>query len=237
MTTHPDELLQPPYSIDLIADLHADNLPDDIAPQLWTLATADTDASHMLAALDRVTAELHGLGSDSGVASTIPPEVAARLDRALGLAPPVVVDISARRRRWPVLAGAAASIAAAVALVFAVTTVRSSDSRPDAPVAQDSPPAQVDLGSDLSATTMLSAIGRHDAPGRLADPTSLTRCLAANDIAANRTVLGSTSVRYEGKDAVLVLVAGPKPPQITALVVGQACGSDGGQQLAKTNIG
>ncbi|KAA0024970.1 hypothetical protein [Antrihabitans cavernicola] len=234
MTTHPNKLLQPPFSVDLIADLHAENLPAGLAPQLWPLARRDPDASRILAALDRVTAELNALGGDQGVASTIPPEVANRLDRALGLLPSTVRPLeqarSRKAARWKYPAAAAASVAAVGALVFTTVDLRSTGPVPDTTAA-------VELGSDLPAATMLSAMGKNDAPGGLADKASLTQCLAANDIEGSRAVLGSTTVRYQGRNALLVLVAGVTPPKITALVVGPGCAPGDAQQLAMTDIG
>lgn len=233
MTTYSDEALQPPYSVDLIADLHADNLPAGLGPKLWPLALRDPDAKRTLDALDRVTASLNLLDQDQCVASPIPADVADRLDRSLGIAPSNVTQLpQPRPAQWQRWVAASAAVAAAAALMFAVTTLRSAPEQNTEVTA-----GSLDLGSDLPVATLMSAIGRYDASGPLADKASLNQCLATNDIAATRAVLGSTSVRFQGQDAVLVLVAGVTPPQITALVVGPGCSATDAAQLAKTDIG
>jgi len=78
---------QPPYPVELIADLQADNLPPAVQTQLWPLVRRDPDAVRVLHALDRVSDELRTLGTDYGIARAIPSDVAERLDRALDLAP------------------------------------------------------------------------------------------------------------------------------------------------------
>jgi hypothetical protein len=50
-------------------------------------------------------------------------------------------------------------------------------------------------------------------------------------------VLGSTNTTFQGKDAVLILLTGPRPHKISALVVGIGCTTDDPQQLALTDIG
>ena len=54
---------QPPYSADLLADLHADNVAPDVAAQLWPLVRKDPDAQAILATLDadRIAEQLANL--------------------------------------------------------------------------------------------------------------------------------------------------------------------------------
>ncbi|OOL27519.1 hypothetical protein GQ85_38210, partial [Rhodococcus rhodochrous] len=88
-----DELPQPPYSADLLADLHAGVLDDDLAAGLWPAVRRDPDAMAVIAALDSVGRRLRALGAAEDVESPpIPPEVAARIDAALA------ADAAARRR-------------------------------------------------------------------------------------------------------------------------------------------
>src|SRR4051794_41021388 len=74
---------QPPYSTDLLADLHADNMPAEVSEQLWPVVRRDPEAIRFLHSLDDVTAELRALGLDERIIHPIPTEVAARLDRVL----------------------------------------------------------------------------------------------------------------------------------------------------------
>src|SRR5437879_6512936 len=74
---------QPPFSTDLLADLHADNVAPDLSEQLWPHVRHDPDALRFLRSLDDVTAELHALGQDPAVLHPMPADVTARLDRLL----------------------------------------------------------------------------------------------------------------------------------------------------------
>src|SRR4051812_498492 len=89
----------PPWSIDLIADLHAGVLPPEVAAQLRPRVEADADAVEVLRALDATLEDLHSLPP-----IPMPDHVAARIDAALaaearpGIAPVVSLN-DARRRR------------------------------------------------------------------------------------------------------------------------------------------
>jgi hypothetical protein len=230
---------QPPYSAELIADLHADNLPPEIAGQLWPLVQRDAEAMRTMHALDRVSDELKALGRDHSVATTIPHDVAERLDKVLNLASEgqvATVHQLSSRRRWVRAGGAAAALVAAAAVVFAVVVLRAPES--DTPVqAQPTPqPTEtLDLGDDLSSVSLRSVIGRHDVPAILAD--NLAGCLTANGLSGKAPVLGSAPVRLRGQDAVVLLVPGTPPPHIKALVVGAGCKEGDAQLLASRDIG
>ncbi|MBB5913789.1 hypothetical protein BJY24_002656 [Nocardia transvalensis] len=74
---------QPPFSTDLLADLHADNVAPELSGRLWPQVREDPESLRFLRSLDDVTAELQALGRDSHVLHPIPPDVSARLDRLL----------------------------------------------------------------------------------------------------------------------------------------------------------
>lgn len=282
MTRSSTQVPQPPYPVELIADLHADNLPPAVESQLWPLVRRDPDAVEVLHALDRVTDQLRALGKDSSARSTMPADIAARMNEALELpnlpeqatpiatvhqlpvqADPALEPVPAagaqyspydpafadaefgvrhRKRRRILFASAVAATAAAVVVAVSVSLVALRSSESSAPAvalpAQDkNDTSVVDLGTDLSPTTLLSALGRHDEHGLTSDKATLSGCLAASGVPADRPLLGSTRVRFHDKDAVLLLVAGPKTPQITALVVGPTCSAAQPQLMAKTDIG
>jgi hypothetical protein len=138
-------------------------------------------------------------------------------------------DRRPRRLRW--LAAAAAAVAVVACATIAVETLRSHEVTPTAQPTT----GNVELGDDLNATVALTALGRNDVSGSLGSPTALNRCVHANGL--DRTVLGSTNTIFQGKDAVLILLTGPRPHKITALVVGIGCTTDDPQQLALTDIG
>src|SRR6185369_4038877 len=136
----------PPWSVDVLADLHAGVLEDAQAAELWPLVNADPEARAILDALDATQADLASLAD--APAPPMPAEFAARLDAALAAeaaaafpgqgqrqpqsatqAPrqagpgdaPVVDLAAARRRRNKRLGWAAGVLTAAAAAVVAVT--------------------------------------------------------------------------------------------------------------------
>ncbi|MEZ5152055.1 hypothetical protein [Rhodococcus zopfii] len=222
------ELPRPPYPADLLADLHAGVLADDVAERLWPLVRSDADAMAVIVALDGVQERLRDLAHrDAPGTGSMPPEVAMRLDDA------VLGDVRARRRRRRVFAGAVVGAAAAVVAVVAVVVVGvigpSSDET--APIAVGPSGAAV-----LEPDSLRSLIGSTDL-GPLSDDRALTGCLTANGIDPAGPLLGSTTLEYGDRDAVLLLVPGDLPPQLTAIVVGTGCDATHPETLSVTTIG
>ncbi len=285
---------QPPLSTDLLAELHADNLPPHEAEQLRAQVRKDPAAAEFLHSLDGVSAELHALGRDEHILHPMPAQVAARLDALLGelsrgeesqqvatvhrihterTAPgpdddreppstrpmPAVEAIPAdpfevqagedlpgpdegpvpipldehrsKRLRW--FAAAAAAVAVVAGTLVGVDAMRDRTVSPDALPLEHSAP--VALGDELSSATVLSVMGRNDVTGPLSGPGAIAGCVKAT--VPNRTVLGSTNVTFHGEPAVLILLTGPRPPKITALVVGAGCGPEDPQILETRDIG
>jgi hypothetical protein len=269
---------QPPFSTDLLADLHADNVAPDLSERLWPQVRRDPEALRFLRSLDDVTAELHALGQNSAVLHPMPPDVTTRLDRLLdeladGALPPErvatvhhlplsqttpqpathplpVVDTAALeavdpadapaapiridRHRWRWLAAAAAAIVVFAGVLVGVGSLRGHQAPPTAlPTTQ--PNDAVNLSDNLPVAQLLGAMGRRDLSGPLQNPGALNACLAA--LGLDRTVLGAMNANYRGQAAVLVLLTGPNPPKITALIVGKDCRAGNAQRLAMQDIG
>ncbi|GAB4589972.1 hypothetical protein [Nocardia sp. IFM 10818] len=284
----------PPFSPELLADLHAGNVPAELSEQLWSAVRRDPAAMRYLASLDQVNSRLHDLARDENIAHPMPPAVAAKLERMIDdlvtadltdtgeqqigtvhhfrapnrsthPAPPATAPMPAlrtpdfdtgqldlsdldedadtpefaphpsrfdeptsRRLRW--LTAAAAAIALLAGAVVAVDAVRSRSATPN-----PQPATEFQLAADLPATDVLTAMGRHDITGPLATGNALTECLRA--AALDRPVLGSRNVTFSGQKAVLVLLAGPEAPQITAAVLGTSCTATNPQVLASSDIG
>ncbi|GAC61353.1 hypothetical protein Y710_10855 [Gordonia sp. QH-12] len=71
---------EPPYSTELLADLHADALEPEVAAHVRSRLAADPHAAQVLAALDRVQTELRERGQS---AAPMPDAIAARLDSVI----------------------------------------------------------------------------------------------------------------------------------------------------------
>ncbi|MDF3309925.1 hypothetical protein P3H15_33460 [Rhodococcus sp. T2V] len=237
-------LPEPPYSEDLLADLHAGVLPESVGDRLWPLVRSDPQAMAVIDALDRVTDQLGALGRDHSVSTPIPADIADRINRALAAerdtpAEATVVPL-ARRRKWAAAAAGTFAAAAAVVVAVAVVVPDGGESEPP-PVAlpgseTSQAPEVLDLGSDLDSGRLLTVIGSRQL-GPLENPDRLAECLSANGIDPARALIGSGEVRLDGVPGVLLLVAAPRPPQITALVVGRECGAGDPATIAVTDIG
>lgn len=250
------EELGPPFSTELLADLHAGVLPEDVSARLWPRVRQDPAALDVLAALDGVSAELRAVGRDHTVETPVPPEVAARIEEALARENSPLVhttatvsalaDARSRRRARTWISIAVASTAAAIGVVFTLSAVdgpeRAVPSALATPTPEPTEPAVTDLGDHLDGPTVLALMGGPDAPGadgagRLTDPQTRAACLQANGIDPSLPVLGTRAVEFRGTEAVLLLVAGPRPPALTALVVGGACAAGSPDLLTRTVIG
>lgn len=296
----------PPFSTELLADLHGGALPADQSDRLWPAVRQDPEAMRYLSALDRVDDRLHDLGRDEHIAHPMPPEVADRLERMISdlatghddpasgggperlatvtrlpIAPPPVVrsthpapaatapmpilngssifdtgrldprdleehdvvpdpeeysepgepvplERPSRRLRWLTVAAAVAAVVAGA--VVAVDALGTQTPAPGAKLAADAT-----LDASMQPAQLLTAMGRHDITGPLAAGNALTTCLQAAGL--DRQVLGAKTVVFSGTPGVLVLLPGPKPPQITAAVLGTACGPGNPQVLQRADIG
>ncbi|WP_280414480.1 hypothetical protein [Nocardia carnea] len=234
---------------------------DALRTSLTGLAESDRVVRPMPADIAaRLDAFAESLGSEAGhqdggdtagaVEATVPlgdvpaPALAARFgaadaDRsAPGAEPaggaPISLDARRRRRRL------AATIAAAAAVLICAGAALFAGVRPEGettPTAAPTATAGTDSGAEFDTAIALRALGRHDVPGRLADPAALTACVRAAGV--DRPVLGSTEMKFRDRDdAVLILVGGRNGAQITALVVGPGCGPGNPELLTPiTDIG
>ncbi|MFD6894204.1 hypothetical protein ACFWB0_06600 [Rhodococcus sp. NPDC060086] len=220
-----DEIPRPPYSDDLLADLHAGVVDDELAERLWPLVRQDRDAMAVIDRLDAVQARLRTWG-EVPAAEPIPPDVAARLDSTLrGL------EQRGKPRRDPrMLAVAGIGAAAALAVVFALVFrgIGAADDTTVPPLASGTSPSQGNSPSGENALTpaSLRAIVGDVGLGPLAEGERLRECLSANGFSPVSPILGSREIRVGDSDAVAILLGGPQTPQITALVVGTRCGAD-----------
>ncbi|WP_405487395.1 hypothetical protein [Nocardia sp. NBC_00511] len=288
---------RPPFSTELLADLHAGGIPPEASELLWSEVRQDPEAMNYLQSLDRVDTRLRDLGRDDTLVHPMPAQVADRLERMidnlavdapaeklatvhrLPVAPPAVtrsthpapantapmpalnvgifdtgrLDPSeiptleadptldtgehplpepqrpSRRLRWITAAAAVAAL-----LAGAVVAVDALSNRTVAPAALPAASTELDSTS-MTPSMVLTAMGRHDISGPLATGNALSSCLQAAGL--DRPILGTRSVTFSGTPGILVLLAGPKPPQITAAVLGTGCGPGNPQVLGRADIG
>ncbi|MFC4854906.1 anti-sigma factor family protein [Actinophytocola glycyrrhizae] len=221
----------PPWSVDVLADLHAGALDARQSAALWARVGNDPEAQAILAALDSVRHDLDALGD--APAEPMPAHFAARLDNAIaaeaarsmpaaarpGVAP--VTDMaqarSRRNRRMGWMGGLVAAAAAVVAVAFVALPGEqptggtaqpedggTSQEAPDGEAPNDAPPLALkadDLGPAINGLT-----GQEDY-GPLEDEQGLADCLSSKGI-ENPSVIGAREVTIDGTAGVAALLAG-----------------------------
>ncbi|GLZ33038.1 hypothetical protein Lesp02_52260 [Lentzea sp. NBRC 105346] len=236
--------LDPPWSLDLLADLHAGVLDERTEAELRPRVMADPDARAVLEALDATVMDLHNLPP-----IPMPREVADRIDAALAAearpAAPVVSLDEARKRRnrrlglgGGVLAAAAAAIG--IALVVAPQN-NTADQPPGAQQTQTSdkpvsgPPLAVKEGEFAAAVPEVLKAQNY---GPLDNQDRLAGCLKGGGITSTAKPLGISPVSLKGKTAVMAILPGGAPGQFRIVVLDpDTCGPDNPQGvIADTTI-
>ncbi|MCP2244836.1 hypothetical protein [Lentzea aerocolonigenes] len=225
----------PPWSVDLIADLHAGVLPPEVAAQLRPRVEADPEAVEILQALDATLEDLHALPP-----IPMPDHVAARIDAALAAearpAAPVVSLDEARKRRNRRLglggAGVLVAAAAAFGVVLAVSpgTQKSTDNAAQPTPTTSSAPGNAapplavkgdDLGSVFGEVLKAQNYGPLETPDRLAG------CLKGGGITSTSKPLGISPITLKGKEAVMAILPGGAVGQFRLVVLDpDTCGPD-----------
>lgn len=202
----------PPWSVDLIADLHAGVLPPEVAAQLRPRVEADADAREILAALDATLEDLHTLPP-----IPMPDHVAARIDAALAAearpAAPVVSLDEARRRRNRRL-GMGGGVLVAAAAAFGVVLAVTPGTQPPANDAQPAPTTSSSNAAEapplaLKRDELGSAVGevlKAQNYGPLETSDRLAGCLRGGGITSSGNPLGISPINLEGKDAVMAIL-------------------------------
>ncbi len=210
-------------------DVVMHRMPDDVADRMFRFV-AELDAgegpTERITSVPAVAEPDAGDGPTERITSV--PTIATP---AAAPSTPISLAQYKSRRRMGFLVAAAATIAVLAGAGAVVGTLDNTDGTPTA-----APPTEPAIpGDDLTAAAALTALGKRDVHGPLADEAALTRCVQANGI--DRAVLGASSITFRGDDAVLVLVKGPQTPTITALVVGTGCTTGAPSRLAVRDIG
>jgi hypothetical protein len=254
----------PPWSVDLLADLHAGVLDEHQAAELWPRVNNDPEALAVIEALEATTADLASLALEP--VPPMPAEYAARLDAALaaeastrqaasfpvttpipaaapsapaaGGAP--VVDLAAARRKrnrrlgW----GAGALTAAAAAIVVVAVTVPGTSQQTGTPgVAAPAPSGPSVSGDGNGAEALLGgAMGVRDF-GPLQDEQRLDACVTAAGLDAKVRPAGIRPVNVGGKAGVLVIYTTGKLAQYRIVAFGADCGPGNPDKLFDKIVG
>ncbi|MFI6098342.1 hypothetical protein ACIA8G_22540 [Lentzea sp. NPDC051213] len=222
----------PPWSVDLIADLHAGVLPPEVAAQLRPRVEADAEAREILRALDATLADLHALPP-----IPMPDHVAARIDAALAAearpAAPVVSLDEARRRRNRRLGLGGGVLVAAAAAFGVVLAVSPGGKQADTP--QDAAPAPTPSNSNVSAPLAVkgselgAAVGdvlKAQNYGPLETQDRLVGCLQGGGINSTSKPLGISPIDLDGKAAVMAILPSGLGQYRLVVLDPKTCGPD-----------
>lgn len=223
----------PPWSVDLLADLHAGVFDEGESAKLWPQVNADPEARAIIDALDATTGDLTTL--TEGPFEPMPAEFAARLDAALAReagtpseAPAPVVSLAdARKRRNKRLGwGAGVLVAAAAAVtVIALPGGTGTDGSPAVAL----PPTPVlgvpAIGGDGAGAESLygQSLGVRNF-GPLGDEQHLDACLSANGFDPAVRPAGVQPVTVGGQSGVMVILTTGKLAQYRLVAFPANCG-------------
>jgi len=252
----------PPWSVDVLTDLHAGVLAPAESARLWPQVNADPEARAVLAALDDVKAGLGRLGN--APVEPMPAQFAARLDAAIeaevrasgrvATAPAPqqsapVVDLAAARKRRNRMTAWGAGVLTAAAAAAAITFVALPGNQTGGtPSAQDgeNPPTQteapgdaaprVDLKSDNLGAAISQLTGKKNY-GELEDAQGLKDCLTAHQLPAPDEPIGINPVTLDGQDGIAALLGAGTQGKFRLVVVEPTCTAENpGEVLANSEI-
>jgi hypothetical protein len=229
-----------PWSVDLLADLHAGVLDPRESAQLWAQVNTDPQARAIIDALDSVKDGLEQLRD--APAPPMPAHFAARLDAALDAearrafsgpqaGAPVIDLAEARRKRsrrmaWGV--GALTAAAAAVAVTVAVlpgtkqTTDGVAAPVPSASEGTNAEPPLALKTEDIGSVA--GQLGGKKDYGPLKDQAGLDKCLETNGLdPAKAQTIGVRPVTLDEKPGVMAMLTTGEATKFRILVVQADC--------------
>ncbi|MFC4005267.1 hypothetical protein ACFS2C_26310 [Prauserella oleivorans] len=240
----------PPWSVDVLADLHAGVLGERESAELWPLVNANPEARAVIDALEATSADLSSLAS--GPVEPMPADVAARIDAALAQEQQArgsnVVSLDAARARRKKRAGWAAGLLAAAAAVVAavLVVVPGTGGNETGGVAQPAPSSGP--GGSASETPPLAlhdgnvgeAVGDVNGVrdfGPLGNEARLDACVEAAGIDPDVQPIGFRPATVNGQEAVLVLYTTGELARYRLIALAPDCGPDNPGLLLDETIG
>jgi hypothetical protein len=236
---------EPLLTVELLADLQAGLLDDDVAARLRGRVREDPEAAEILRTLNQVRCDLAGAGA--APAPDPPPGVAARISAALRSAsgsPAGAAAHSARPQIRParVIAGVVGLCAVVAAIGFGTAALLTAPApTPSTPVTAEhitvsTPPMTI----PLSQAQILGLLdhGPDFGPlgGTLNDPSRRASCLSGLGYPASTRVLGARPIDINVRPAVLLVLPGDTPDKLAVFAVAPNCSAADTGLLASTEI-
>jgi hypothetical protein len=187
-----------------------------------------------------VTRALRDLRDDPDSAPEVPPEVTARIAGALrtasgsGAHTPTRPRLSGVQRAGLLTGGAAV---AAGLVVGAIALNRAPEPAfPAGPTASLITGPGPDHPFPLSGTELLALLDRAPDLGALSEPARRGACLTGLGYPPGLDVLGGTQLETAGRPAVVLVLDGATPAQVSAVVVPPTCNAAHTGLLAETAV-
>jgi len=245
-TDHGDASAGPPLTAELLADLQAGLLDDDVAARVRRQVRADPAAAVALRALNQVRCDLAALGADPTSAPDAPPAVVARIAAALRSVGSARsrshghAAHAARPSTYPVKVIAAVAGVGAFAAAAGLGTaalVGAPAPAPSAPIAAQhitvTPPA---TAIPLSEVQILGLLDHTPDYGPLTDPPHRASCLNGLGYPTSTRVLGARPIEINGRPGVLLVLPGDRPDELAVLAVAANCSAGDTELLASTLV-
>ncbi|OBA81832.1 hypothetical protein A9W99_12775 [Mycobacterium sp. 1164966.3] len=236
---HGESDADPPLTVDLLADLQAGLLDDDVAARVRSRVRADPEAEDILRALNRVRTDLGDLGADSN--SAAPPAgvtAALRSSAAAHSARPPIRP----GRLIAVVAGSGALIVAVglgtSALLNAPQPTSSTQATADH-ITVPGPATGATAALPLSQAQILELLDHspdYGSHGALEDPPRRASCLRGLGYPPSTSVLGARPVEVNSRPAVLLVLPGDTPQDLAVFAVGLNCSAVDTGLLASTQV-
>jgi hypothetical protein len=194
------------------------------------------------AALARVRRDLAELGSDAASAPDVPPDVTARVVAALRAeSGPSTAAHTVRRPRLrrPQLFGLVVGLGAVLAGAVVGASLLARDPAPTYPVgptAEQITVARPAATIPLPHPQIIGLLSQSPDYGPLADTRRRNSCLDGLGYASGTPVLGARPLDMRGRPAVLMLLPGPSPEDVVAVVVEPNCSGPHTGLLAKAVV-
>ncbi|EIF01202.1 hypothetical protein [Saccharomonospora glauca] len=257
-------LVGPPWSVDVLADLHAGVLDEQEAAELWPRVNADPDARAIIEALESTKADLSGFAELD--VEPIPADVASRIDAALererraGATQPQVtqatqanqaaeapqpspqpaagnanvVSLDAARAKRKKRLGWGAGLLTAAAAVVAAAFLVIPGTGGQEEGVGGTPALAVDSGNLSAAVGEITNVRDY---GPLGDEQRLDACLGANGIDPEVKPVGFRPVTIDGTEAVMVLLTTGELGQFRLVALAPDCGPDNPGLLMDETVG
>lgn len=248
-----------PWSLDLLADLHAGVLDEAEAAELRQRVQDDPEAMEIMASLDATSADLAEFAQQP--APPIPADVAERIDAALeeeaqrnqttpqesGVAPVVSIDAARRKRnqrlKWGTgLLTAAAAVVAAVAIVVPSVNTTGGSPVAESPTTTQQQPGSAPLALTSDEKVEVGDLKGHQ-PGSTTERLAMISCLKSAKVVdkyddlAKISIVGVRKGSFDGEKASIALLATKKQASYRVVVVPDPCGTANAEVLHTDVIG